>query len=737
MRRLRKLGNPVAIGLSLAIVFGRPAGPSGESAAAPPAIKTEPYHWDNVRVGGGGAIPGIVLHPKAKNLAYIRTDVGTLYRWDEEAGRWHPLTEWIGLEEGVRRLYGVEAVAVDPSDESGDIVYASIGKDAYPGAAKGEVIKSVDRGRTWTRTGHRTWTASNWDQRYGERLAVDPNNGQVVYHASREGLFRSLDGGVSWSMIPSPTGDTSGVRKGHTPSGILFVAVDPRATAGSPVRSATVYIGAYNDGIYRSTDGGDTFTRLSGGPAVFHRAKIAADGTLYVTGDGVWKFDGAQWANISPVSGIRYTALGVDPNDPDHLIVSQGDSAHNLPMWRSTDGGAGWTPLDGMTPNRTTPWMPEHHWRSSTFDIAVDPFDRRRVWFTDWYTPWRTEDITAPDSVWTDYNTGIEELVTTGGLISPAAGEVKLLSAVADNGGFAHTSLTDKPPVSFWGAGVEWENGTGLDFQETNPRFVALATMAGWDGDGRFYYSTDYGRTFAQARSVPVAHAKGGRVAVSATSERTLWTVAGEGTYYTTDRGESWARSEGLPDALVPFDGSGIFRFNQPLASDRVDGDTFYAYKDGVFYRSTDGGERFAAVNFDLPGHAWHFVQAAPGIAGEVWVALDHHGLFRSSDGGRTFTAVDRVQRAYLFAFGKGLDPRRPSVYVFGTVGDAVGIFRSDDLGDSWVKIDVPSPTAGNDPNIMAGDRQVHGRVYIGTNGSGIYYGEPAARIERLRRSGR
>ena len=238
------------------------------------------------------------------------------------------------------------------------------------------------------------------------------------------------------------------------------------------------------------------------------------------------------------------------------------------------------------------------------------------------------------------------------------------------------------------------------------------------------YVSTDQGRHFEPAPALPVFGATGGRVAVSATSERTLWTVAGQGTYYTDDRGATWHRSEGLPDALVRFDGS-IFRFNQPLASDRVLGDTFYAYKEGKFYRSDDGGATFQTVFEELPKREWHYVQAAPGIGGEVWVALEDQGLWRSSDGGNRFSRVEAVNGAHLFAFGKGLTPDVPSVYVFGKVLGTVGIFRSDDLGQTWVKIDVPSPTGGNEPNLMAGDRQVHGRVYIGTNGTGIYYGEP------------
>ncbi|MNR45903.1 Xyloglucanase Xgh74A precursor [compost metagenome] len=66
-----------------------------------------------------------------------------------------------------------------------------------------------------------------------------------------------------------------------------------------------------------------------------------------------------------------------------------------------------------------------------------------------------------------------------------------------------------------------------------------------------------------------------------------------------------------------------------------------------------------------------------------------------------------------------------PAVYVYGRVSGVEGIFRSDDKGTTWIRINDDANRIGNDPNCMEGDRQVYGRVYIGTNGRGYYYGEP------------
>uniref|UniRef100_A0ACD5GN02 Uncharacterized protein n=1 Tax=Desertifilum tharense IPPAS B-1220 TaxID=1781255 RepID=A0ACD5GN02_9CYAN len=101
--------------------------------------------------------------------------------------------------------------------------------------------------------------------------------------------------------------------------------------------------------------------------------------------------------------------------------------------------------------------------------------------------------------------------------------------------------------------------------------------------------------------------------------------------------------------------------------------------------------------------------------------------MYRSRNGGTSFTKLPNVQQAYLFAFGKNPPNRQnPAVFVYGTVNNAAGIFRSDNLGETWVKIDVPGQAIGKDPKFMEGDARVYGRVYIGTGGRGIYYGQPA-----------
>ncbi len=165
-----------------------------------------------------------------------------------------------------------------------------------------------------------------------------------------------------------------------------------------------------------------------------------------------------------------------------------------------------------------------------------------------------------------------------------------------------------------------------------------------------------------------------------------------------------------------------------------MNGETFYFYWSGSFHRSVDGAANFTrTASLPDPGRAGEdadrtAVKAAPGLEGEVWVNLEENGLYRSSDGGNTFVKLRSVQQATLFVFGKNPPGKaHPGVFVLGRVGNEQGVFRSDDMGASWLKVSAPYPALGDTPQAMEGDRQMFGRVYIGANGRGVYFGEPAS----------
>jgi hypothetical protein len=153
------------------------------------------YVWKNVQIVGGGFVCGLVFHPTAKGIYYARTDMGGAYRRSEASGRWEPILDWVSYED--TNLMGVESIAVDPSDP--DRVYLACGTYTNPTTPNGAILRSSDRGSTFERTDMPLKMGGNEDGRgNGERLAVDPYDGRIVYFGSRhDGLWKSSDRGVT------------------------------------------------------------------------------------------------------------------------------------------------------------------------------------------------------------------------------------------------------------------------------------------------------------------------------------------------------------------------------------------------------------------------------------------------------------------------------------------------------------------------------------------------------------
>jgi xyloglucan-specific exo-beta-1,4-glucanase len=738
---LRPLGRWfVAIGLAAAAGLVTAAGNVPARAAAA-SMPSDPATWNHVPIGGGGYVTGMVAHPAVKDLVYIRTDVGGAYRWNPVDQSWTSITDWIPADD--RDLYRIESLAVAPTDPG--TVYLAGGSGW---AGNSSIMKSTDQGKTWTVTrlgiviDGNAGGGDNPARSSGERLAVDPGTANTVYFGSRnDGLWHSADAGATWSR------DTRFPVTGTAGRGVAFTLfARTNEAAGAPTR--TVYAAVYDSGIYRSTDAGATWALMPGSPTEPNRAALASNGDLYVTHKtGVAKFSGGTWTNVTPPSAAQYNAVNVDPANPAHVITitAHGDgecpSCFNNPIFQSTDGGGSWTQVSYIR-NNTVPWWPSFYWSASTASVTFDPFHPGRVWYTDWYGTWRTDDIAASPSTWTNYEKGHEESVVVSNIASPPSGNVLLHSGVADNGGYDHTSLTAFPATSQRDHGLPGTT-TGLDFSEANPDFLVRVGRDGNNGNtSRSGYSTDGGANYTQFPSQPEA---AGRVAVSATStatsSRIVWAAQGTGSgqvRYSTDRGSTWTVSAGAPSGMITTDAN--WDGCQPLTSDRVDGNKFYIYHAGKFYRSTNGGASFADTgatglpdNTGNNGGCEYFeavkVAAAPGVNGEVWISFGWNGLYRSTDSGSTFTKVAAVSDARVFGFGKGLgapsSATPPALYLHGIVNGVDGVFRSVDLGNSWTQING-TQQIGCRLKDMTGDRQVFGRVYIATDGCGIYYGQSA-----------
>jgi hypothetical protein len=655
------------------------------------------YSWRQIPVGGGGYVTGIAIHPRERDLVYIRTDVGGLFRWNEYERCWHPLMQAFTREES--SLFGIESLALDP--RNADIIYVAAGKyrrtddNARPPA---DILKSTDRGMTWARCGLDIDIGGNEPLRWaGERLALHPDDSQQIFYGSRwDGLWRSADAGEPGSWHRDETFPASGQ--------ITFVLHD----------GIRLLAGVWDDGVYLRS--GASWQRLEGSPMRSHRAVLAGN-LVYVSHmEGISRFDGARWHDVSPAHE-SFCALAVDPHDPNLLMTAT--LRHNFlnPIYRSQDGGASWHEI-AYRRHSSVPWWPEEYWSAATASLAVDPYNARRVWYTDWYGAWRTDDITAEPSDWYTAEQGHEETCIFT-LVSPPK-DVSLITGLADNDGFRHESLAEFPRECFRTPYLQ--DATSIDFAEKQPHFFVRVGGRGENDHGeRGGYSTDYGRTWTAFKQVP-PDITSGRIAVSASARTIIWLPKRSIPYVSLTRGQVWQPCSGIPDDVIPR----FWDWRQPLASDRVRAEVFYLYHAGALYR-TENGLYWRSVA-TLPHSDWSVVKTAPGLAGHVWVALDGQSLWRSTESGARFQRLDGIERAYLLALGIPMPGSLlPTVFLMGTVNGQAGVFRSTDDGVTWQRIDMPEIALGNDPVVMTADRQVFGRVYVGMNGSGIYYGEAIA----------
>jgi photosystem II stability/assembly factor-like uncharacterized protein len=117
---------------------------------------------------------------------------------------------------------------------------------------------------------------------------------------------------------------------------------------------------------------------------------------------------------------------------------------------------------------------------------------------------------------------------------------------------------------------------------------------------------------------------------------------------------------------------------------------------------------------------------AVAGRSGDLWL-ISQGSLFHSLDGGHTFQAVTNDLSVARLGFGKGAhEDDYPALYAIASRGDLRAIWRSDDRGTTWVRINDPKHEYGRSFRCIAGDMRIYGRVYVGTDGRGIVYGDIA-----------
>ncbi len=694
----------------------------------------ENYHWDTVAMGGGGFVSGIVTSKSERGVVFARTDVGGAYRYDNQNGRWIALQDW--LSESNTGLMGVEALAIDPKNAAN--VYMLAGTSYYNNG-KTAILRSSDYGKHFDVvdvTAQFKAHGNGMGRSTGEKLQVDPASSNVLYVGTRrDGLFKSVDSGATWSRV-------NGLNVTSTPddNGITFVLPDPASVSQGVTKRIYVGVSRYGSvgpNLYLSKDGGATFAPVAGAPAglIPQRAAITSKGRMYMTyanGVGphgfsdseplttgqIWEYNtiGGAWTNITPSFTISggitppYSGISVDPSNPKHLVASTlgawAFQQHQPATWgdrvfTSLDGGRNWTDVfaNGMTVDGNgVEWgaSTSIHWLGT---VEFDPFDPKSVWAVSGNGVFRTSDIDAPVSGWKFDVKGMEE---TGVYSLESLPGGSLVSAIGDFDGFIQADAgqygTRHAP--------DMGSNTGLAVAAQANNVMARV-------GSKLYTSTNTGSSWVQA---PSMNGTRGNVALSADGFVLLHSPQDSTTTYrSTDFGANWTPVAGL-----------AVNNARPVA-DPVNPAKFYVYDrpTGNLMISTDGGASFS-LQKQLGPWGNTFVRATPGREGDLWACLEWNGLNHSTDSGATFTPVAGISSCSTMGLGKEAPGASyPTLYMWGTVAGTRGMLRSIDQGASWVRVnDDAHQYGGAQSNLVVGDMNTYGTVYMSTNGRGVAYGK-------------
>ncbi|RMF83258.1 MAG: hypothetical protein D6744_04980, partial [Planctomycetota bacterium] len=278
-----------------------------------------------------GRVVSIAPHPSDPLTVYIASASGGVWKTTDGGATWKALTDELSnLNHG--------AVALDPQNP--DTVYAGTGEYTTQSSGDG-LFRSTDGGATWTRIATASQVGSTCSG-----VAVDPSNSQIIHVTGKIGYCRSTDGGATWTNVLS----------GGRASSLIV----------DPITPSNVYVGMHGDGIYRSTDGGATFSKLGGGlpSGGFDRIVLAIarsnPNVLYaalISGSNLQGFyrtanRGNSWTQKTatpnfPSPQAWYDAfVGVHPNSEDEVYCGGVFPSYAVAgVIKSTDGGNSWTDI--------------------------------------------------------------------------------------------------------------------------------------------------------------------------------------------------------------------------------------------------------------------------------------------------------------------------------------------------------------------------------------------------------
>ncbi len=745
---------------------------SGLAMAQPfPGEMLAGLHWRDVGPMRGGRSYGVAGVASQPDTFYFGSVGGGVWKTENAGRTWFPISD--DPQTGIP-IGSIGAVAVAPSDAN--VVYVGTGEpDIRSQHSYGDgMYKSLDAGKTWTHIGLEKTAHIG-------RVVVDPTDATRVYVAALgsvygpnadRGVYRTVDGGVHWKKVLFKGDDPENV-------GAIDIAVDPTnakvvyaslwATRRPPW---AVYAPSYmpGSGLYKSVDGGDTWTQLGGGlpndafvgkigiavaPSNPKRLWAVVDdigkataaplgpsaagsgsASMAVPPGGVFLSDdaGATWRRVNAETrlwgrGWYFESVTVDPANPDKAYVI------NTATYMTADAGKTFLPVKGA------PGGDDYH------QIWVNPRDPNRMVLSSDQGTVVSVDGAKTWSTW--YNQPTAELYRLS----------------ADN---RFPYWLYGPQQDSGGVGVStWAREGVLSFRNWEPICLAgeSAVVIPDPKDGNILYGGGAGRC---DQALNVMASLGGALPKDdpADPARRTWTLpeifspVDEALYYANqfvmrsrDRGKTWATispdlsrvKPELPKSLDPVTASNIdqkmterFGVVYSLAPSPLDGKLLWAgTDDGLLWVSRDDGGKWDDVTPPMMT-AWSKVSSLDAghfDAGTAYASVDRHRIgddkpytLRTHDGGKTWVNVVAGIPAGAYVNAVREDPKAKGLLYAAT---ELRVYVSFDDGGHW------QPLQNNMPVVSIRDLLVHGDdLAIATHGRGIWVMDQMAALREMTAKG-
>jgi photosystem II stability/assembly factor-like uncharacterized protein len=697
-------------------------------SAFAPAQNVDPgwfqeMRWRMIGPFRGGRTVAISGIPAQPNVFYMAPNNGGMWKTNDYGRTWNPIFD-------DQPTGSIGALAVASSNP--DVIYVGSGEGLRrPDLSTGDgIYKSSDAGRTWQHLGLR-------DGQQIAAILVDPHDPNRVFVAivghpygpnSERGVFRSLDGGLTWKKILYKDENTGAIDLAFDPSNPQILYADMWAARRPPWTIGDSYDGP-GSGLYKSTDGGDTWRQLTNGlptwadrlgrmgfgiaPSDPSRIYALVDspsrGGLYRSNDA-----GEHWERISSDlrlwgRGSDFACVRVDPKNADTLYIA------NISTYRSTDGGRNFTAIKGAPggDDYHTIWInPEN---PQIIALAVDQGATISVNGGQTWSSWYNQPTAQFYHVITDHQ--FPYWVYGGQQESGSVGT----SSRSDSG---EITFRDWYPV-----GVEEYGYVAPDPLDPNLIYGGKVTR--------------YNRTTAQTQDVSPVVLRTGQYRFNRTQPLIFSPVDPHILYFgsnvlfkTTDGGNSWQiispdltrENPGVPSSLGMFvesdEAKGKHRgVIYSLAPSPKDVNLIWAgTDDGLIHVTHDGGKNWQNVTPpDLtPWSKLAQMDASHFDTATVYAAVNrlrlddlHPYIYRTHDGGRSWQKITNGLPDDAPVNTVREDPERKGLLF---AGNEQTVFISFDDGDHWQSLRLNLPATSIRDLVIHQDD-----IVVGTHGRSFW----------------